>query len=437
MSPNNISKSYLFKLSIPIFFSNLAIPLVGIVDTGLMGHLGSEKYLAAVSIAASVITMIFWSFGFLRMGTVGLVSQAFGNKNYNDIVLIVSRYLIIALSAALFIILLKEPILYIINKSFQTSNETKELIGEYISTRIYSAPAELIIYVLVGLYLGMQKTTISSFLITFFCFGNIIFSSIFVLYLDLGVFGVALGTLASAYIVAIIFLTQTFFYFYKNFDVQVTYKKVMQKKKFLTLSGINFDIFIRTILLTFSFLWFNYLSSKLGEDFIAINAILLQFIIFASFILDAYAFSTEAVVGYAIGRKEKRIFLKTVSNSVQLSLVTGLVISAIYIIFSKSMINVLTSLEFLKFLSYEFIVWIVIIPPIASLCYQFDGIFIGASQTGEMRNAMIISFLLFIISSNLLVVNFGNHGLWLCLLFFMIIRFITLNYYFKTILKKF
>ena len=183
-------------------------------------------------------------------------------------------------------------------------------------------------------------------------------------------------------------------------------------------------------------MWFNYLSSKLGEDFIAINAILLQFIIFASFILDAYAFSTEAVVGYAIGRKEKRIFLKTVSNSVQLSLVTGLVISAIYIIFSKSMINVLTSLEFLKFLSYEFIVWIVIIPPIASLCYQFDGIFIGASQTGEMRNAMIISFLLFIISINLLVVNFGNHGLWLCLLFFMIIRFITLNYYFKTILKK-
>ena len=437
MSLNNISKSYLFKLSIPLFFSNLAIPMVGIVDTGLMGHLSSEKYLAAVSIASSLITMIFWSFGFLRMGTVGLVSQAFGNKNYYDIALIVCRYLIIALSISLFIILMKEPILYFVKKSFQTSLETQELIIKYISTRIYSAPAELTIYVLVGFYLGMQKTIISSFLITFFCLGNIILSSIFVLYLDLGVFGVALGSVVSAYITSGIFLIKTFFYFYKNLDTQLTLKKIMQKKKFISLTGINFDIFIRTILLTFSFLWFNYQSSKLGEDFIAINAILLQFIFFASFILDAYAFSTEAVIGYAIGRNEKKIFLKTVSNSVQLSVLTGIIISIFYLFFSKYIINILTSLEFLKFLSYEFLVWIIIIPPIASLCYQFDGIFIGASQTKEMRNGMIISFLLFIISSNFLIIKFGNHGLWLCLLFFMIMRFITLNYYFKTILKKF
>ena len=293
MSLNNISKSYLFKLSIPLFFSNLAIPMVGIVDTGLMGHLSSEKYLAAVSIASSIITMIFWSFGFLRIGTVGLVSQAFGNKNYNDIALIICRYLIIAFLAALFIVLMKEPIIYFVKKSFQTSLETQEYITEYISTRIYSAPAELTIYVLVGFYLGLQKTTISSFLITFFCLGNIILSSIFVLYLNLGVFGVALGSVVSAYITSGIFLIKTFFYFYKNLDTQVTYKKIMQKKKFISLTSINFDIFVRTILLTFSFLWFNYLSSKLGEDFIAINAILLQFIFFASFILDAYAFSPE------------------------------------------------------------------------------------------------------------------------------------------------
>ena len=190
-------------------------------------------------------------------------------------------------------------------------------------------------------------------------------------------------------------------------------------------------------MLTFSFLWFNYQSSRLGEDYVAINAILLQFIIFASFILDAYAFSTEAVVGYAVGKKDRKIFFKTVSNSVQLSLVSGVLISVLYLIFSKSLINIITSLEFLKFLSYEYLIWIILIPPIASLCYQFDGVFIGASQTKEMRNGMIASFLLFIISSNLLVVKFGNHGLWLCLLFFMMLRFITLNYYFKSILKKF
>ena len=433
----NTSKVYLFKLSIPIFFSNLGVPLVGLVDTGLMGHLSSEKYLAAVSIGSSIIAMVFWSFGFLRMATVGLVSQAFGNKDYNSITLTICRSLIVALLASFLIILIKEPILFLVKSSFQTSFETQELIEEYVSTRIYSAPAELIIYVLVGLYLGLQKTTISSFLITFFCVGNVILSTIFVLHLNLGIYGVALGTLCSAYLAAGIFLISTFFYFKRNFNIDVTFKKIMNKKKIFNLSSINFDIFIRTILLTFSFLWFNYQSSRLGEDYIAINTILLQFIVFASFVLDSYAFSTEAVVGYATGRKEKKNFLTVVSNSVQLSLITGAVISIFYLLLSKSIIDLLTSLEYLKYLSYEFIVWVIIIPPIASLCYQFDGIFIGASQTREMRNGMVLSFMLFIISSDILIIKFGNHGLWLSLLFFMIMRFITLNYYFKMILKKF
>ena len=200
MGQSYISKSYLFKLSIPIFFSNIAIPLVGIVDTGLMGHLNSEIYLAAMSIGTSVITMVFWSFGFLRMGTVGLVSQAWGAKNYNDIALTICRNLIAALFISIVIILLKTPILFLIQNSFKTSFETQALIEEYVSIRLYSAPAELTIYILVGLYLGLQKTKISSFLISFFCFSNIILSTIFVLYLNLEIFGVALGTLISSYL---------------------------------------------------------------------------------------------------------------------------------------------------------------------------------------------------------------------------------------------
>ena len=157
----------------------------------------------------------------------------------------------------------------------------------------------------------------------------------------------------------------------------------------------------------------------------------------ASFFLDAYAFSTEAVIGYAIGKKSEKSFLQVVKNSFQLSIVSGLIISFLYFISFKIIVSQLTDLDYLRYLAFNYFIWIVVIPPIASLCYQFDGIFIGASQTAEMRNGMIISVIIFITSSHFLVNNFGNHGLWLALLFFMIMRSITLNYSFNKILKRF
>ena len=433
----NMSKSYLFKLSIPIFFSNIAIPFVGLVDTGLMGHLGSEKFLAAISIATSVITMIFWSFGFLRMGTVGLVSQSLGRRDWNEITLIFVRNLIIALFFGLFIVLLKNPILFSIEHFFKISQDTQSLINEYISIRILSAPAELILYVLIGLYLGLQKTKTASLGVSIFCFGNIILSSIFVINFNLGISGAALGTLIAAYLSVIIFLLLSFFQLKTKYYGKLTSVKIFNKKKFFLLFRINSDIFIRTIFLTFSFLWITYQSSKLGENYLAINTILLQFVMMASFFLDAYAFTTEAVVGFTIGKKSKKYFLQAVTNSFQLSIATGLIISLIYFFSFQFIINKLTDLESLRYLAFNYFIWVVIIPPVASMCYQFDGIFIGASQTVEMRNAMILSVLIFITSSYFLINNFGNHGLWLSLLFFMIIRSITLNYYFNRILKNF
>ena len=205
----------------------------------------------------------------------------------------------------------------------------------------------------------------------------------------------------------------------------------------LKLLTINFDIFIRTAVLTFSFLWITYLGSKLGEDYLAVNAILMQFIILAAFFLDAYAFSTEGVIGFTIGRKNKKSFLSAVKNSMQLSFFTALIISIFYLIFFKQIINIITNIDILRFISYKHAIWIIIIPPIASFCYQLDGIFIGASQTKEMRNGMIVSVFSFIVLSIYLTKYFGNHGLWLSLLLFTLLRSLTLNYFFNKILKKF
>jgi len=438
-TPNlsNTSKSYLFQLSIPIFFSNIAIPFVGLVDTGLMGHLNSERYLAAISIATSVISLVFWSFGFLRMGTVGLVSQSLGRNNYNEIALIILRNLSIAFIIGFLILLLKNPILFFVEFFFKVSEETQQLINQYVSIRIYSAPAELTIYVLAGLFLGLQKTNISSLLISIFCFGNAILSTILVTVYDLEILGAALGTVISAYTSVIIFLIYTYLTLKNKISIRLNRSKIFNTKKLLTLFNINFDIFIRTIFLSFSFLWVTYQGSKLGENFLALNTILMQLIMMAAFFLDAYAFSTEAVVGYTIGKRSKKSFLEVVKNAFQLSFLTAIIISTLYLIFFETIISQLTDLEYLRYISLSYIVWILIIPPIASFCYQFDGIFIGASQTVDMRNGTIVSVILFILSSDFLISIYGNHGLWLSLLFFMIMRSISLNYYFKNILRRF
>ncbi len=331
--PANNSRKQILLLSIPVFFSNLAIPFVGIVDTGLMGNLGEAKFLAATSVATSVMTMIIWSFGFLRMGTVGIVAQLFARSDFREISRTLLRNFILAILISIMIILFKPLIIQLTNTYFVSSIETNELIETYISVRVISIPAELTIYILVGLFLGIQKTKISSFFIIILSILNIIFSSLFVLSFDQNVFGVALGTLIASYTTVILFSIFTYRYIIIKFKIVPSLQRLIVPSKIYNLLIINFNIFIRTIFLTFAFLWITFLGSKLGEDYIAINAILIQFILLASFFLDAYAFTIEGKVGYTLGKRNKKSFLTLVNNSIQLSFFTALIISAIYIFF--------------------------------------------------------------------------------------------------------
>ena len=434
---SNITRKQIFLLSIPVFFSNLAIPFVGIVDTGLMGNLGDAKYLAATSIATSVMTMIIWSFGFLRMGTVGIVAQLYAKSDYREIARTIIRNFLLAILISVILILFQNTIIKLTSIFFITSNETQELIKTYISVRVLSIPAEFVIYILIGFYLGIQKTKISSLFIIVLSSLNIIFSSFFVLSLSLNIFGVALGTLISSYITAILFSFFTYRFIIKNFQIIPSFQRIFITSRIIKLISINFDIFVRTIFLTFVFLWITFLGSKLGEDYVAVNSILIQFIFISAFFLDAYAFSTEGVIGYAVGRRNLKSFLLATKNSIQLSIFTALIISILYLIFFKQIINILTDIEILRFISYKHAIWIIVIPPVASLCYQFDGIFIGASQTKELRNGMMISVASFIVISIYLTKYLDNHGLWLSLLLFMVLRSLTLKMFFKKILKRF
>ena len=290
-----------------------------------------------------------------------------------------------------------------------------------------------------GFYLGIQKTFTSSLLIIISSLLNIILSIFFVRELNLNVSGVALGTLIAFYITITIFLIYTYFFIIKRFKIipRFNSRGILNPKKIFKLLDINFNIFIRTVLLTFSFFWISYLGSTLGEEYIAINSILIQFILISSFFLDAYAFSTESLVGYSVGRKSEKMFLSSVKNSIILSFTSGLIISFIFLICAKEIINLITDIEFLRYLSYKYLLWVIIIPPIASFCYQLDGIFIGSTHTKEMRNSMIVSVTIYITLSIFFTQELHNYGIWFSLLLFMILRASTLHFYFPRILKKF
>ena len=433
----NSSVKYILKLSIPIFFANLAIPMVGIIDTGLMGNLGNLSYLSATSVAANLFSMIFWSFGFLRMGTVGLVSQAYGKEDYSEVFNIILRNLVFVLVISLIIISLQGYIYRLSLNIFELSETTEKFYQDYFQIRIWSAPGELTLYIITGLFIGLQKTKISSLAIGLFSILNIILSIIFVSKFDLNIKGVAYGTLFSALFISISFLIYTFLYLNRMSKLKIKFDELIDLKKIKNIFNININIFIRTILLTFSFLWFTYLGSQIGEDYIAANAILINLVFLSAFILDAYAFSTEGMVGYSLGKKDITLFKKIVQNSFILSSITGLIISIIYFLINNFVINLMSNIEEIRNLSSSYAVWLIIMPLISSFCFQFDGIFIGVSQTKELRNAMIFSVFSYLVISIFLTGLMGNTGVWISLCIFMILRALSLYYYMDRIYLKF
>ena len=430
------SIKYILSLSIPIFFANLATPLVGIVDTTLMGNMSNQGYLTATSIASSFFSLVFWSFGFLRMGTVGLVSQSFGRNDYKSILNIVFRNLLFVISISILLILFQKQLLNLCLIFFDLSLDTEKKFNDYFNIRIYSSFFELTIYIVVGLFIGLQKTKISSVAIVLLSILNILFSSILVLKFNLNIKGVAYGTLLATGITSFLFLFYIFYYLRKYVYLNFNIKEIVNTSKLKNLLEINLNIFLRTILLTFSFFWFTYLGGRIGEEFIAANTILLNLIFLSAFILDAYAFSTEGIVGYSIGKKNKILFKNIVKNSVILSSLTGILISLFYLFFKNSFIDFMTDIENVRDISYQYSFWLVLLPFVSSFCYQLDGIFIGASQTQELRNAMFISVVIHLISSFMLVEGFGNQGLWISLTIFLILRALILVIYFNKIYLK-
>jgi len=416
----SINKEIL-KLAIPNILSNISIPLISSVDTILMGHL-SVNHLGAVGIASMIFNFIYWNFGFLRMGTTGISAQAYGENNPEKIRDTLGRAVLLALGISILVLLLAYPIQKISFSGMQVLASQTEMVTEYYYIRLLAAPATLCIYVFTGWFLGMQNAWYPLYITIVVNLINILVSYYCVTFLGLEVKGVAIGTVFAQYsgLILIMFLIK-----YKYAFLLHGYKlKVLatwsELSKFLR---INRDIFIRTVCLTIAFAYFYRSSSSQGETILAINLILLQFLNWMSYGIDGVAYASEALVGKYKGAQNWKNLKEVILKVIIWGGVFAALYSLVYWVFRIPLIRIFTNDNLLAQSAEEYVFWMAILPLFAFLSYVWDGIYIGLTASKSMRNLMLISLVIYLLSYQVFKQYFPlNHSLWIALLFFLLSR---------------
>ncbi|MCM8536278.1 MAG: MATE family efflux transporter [Lentisphaeraceae bacterium] len=430
-----MNKKFL-ALAIPNIAANLAAPILGIVDTSLMGHAEGLYMIGAVAIGSMIFNCIYWSFGFLRMGTTGITAQAYGATDNQECAATLGRSLVTALFIAFFIFILKEPIKQL---AFQltdgSSQDVLKNAAYYFDTRIWAAPATLCLYALTGWFLGMQNSVIPLFLAVFSNICNIILSLLFVKNMNMGTEGVALGTVCAQYIsliTALIIIYIKYKNIFSGFKLKVL-THIEPLKAFFT---VNKDIFIRTLLLVGTVSFFTAKSADFGEDILAANSILVQLGAVMAFAVDGYAYAAESFTGKFIGAKDTLSLKLLTKISFKWGLLTGLVFALIYWIGSSYIFAIFTDKELITSEANTYLIWALVACLINPISFIWDGIFIGATMSKAMRDSMIFCTLLVYIPAFLLLREYGNHGHWLAMTIFMIARGICMTAMAKPIYNK-
>ena len=419
----------------PIIISNISVPMLGAVDTAVMGHLPDPKYLGGVAIGAMVFTFIYWGFGFLRMGTGGLTAQAFGSQDADEVRACLARAAVIGIPAALILIVLQLPIASVAFSILEASAEVEALAQEYFFVRIWGAPATLMNFALLGWFIGCQNTKAALWHQLSLNGVNIVLDLVFVVWFGWGVAGVAAATaIADAVAVVIgLFLALPIL---RGLGGQFVRAKILEAGKIKRTVALNIDIFIRTICLVSAFAYFTAQGAAFGNVVLAANAVLLNFQTFMAHALDGFAHSAEALGGGAIGAKDRRAFRDAVRVSVFWGLVVAVGFSLLYLVAGPVIIDVLTGIETVRETGRDFLVWSAVMPLIAVFPFLLDGIFLGATRGATMRNAMIVSLMIYVACCYFLVPLWGNDGLWASLTIFMGARGLTLGVRYPALVKS-
>jgi len=430
---DNITNQTIWHLAGPMILANISIPLLGMVDTAVVGHLDSAHYLGGVAIGSLIFSFLFWGFGFLRMATTGLTAQAQGANNDKLTHKILQHSLLLAAVIAVTILVLQIPIsqlaFYLIDSSEQVTNAART----YFDIRIWSTPAILINYVILGWLIGRGATKQALFLVLAVTISNMVLDIIFVNYLGMDVDGVALASVIAEYIGLIVGLRILIHHgIGRDIFIRDPVTHRLHTQNWLQLHG---NIFIRTLCLIFSFAFFTTQGAKQGDIILAANAVLINFIIFMAFVLDGFANAIEVITGKAIGSKNRQQLKQGFKLSTMWAFSLACIFSVIYFLFGSDIIGLLTTIPEVVDIANDYLIWLIVIPVIAVWTYLFDGFFIGATRSVEMRNTMLFSTLFCYLPAWYLLQPLKNDGLWLALLIFLAARGISQSFYLSKILQ--
>ena len=425
-SSSNLTHKRVLGVAIPIVLANATIPILGAVDTGVVGQMGLAVPIGAVGIGAIIISAIYWLFGFLRMGTTGLTAQAIGSNDHSETSALLVRGILIGLGAGLVLIMTQIPLFSAALGIAPASFEVESLAQEYLKIRVYSAPAAIAIFGITGWLIANERTRAVLVLMLLINSINIVLDFVFVLRLGWGVEGVAFATLIAEWsgLFFGLWLARKGFKngYWKNWS------QIFDRARLTKMAKVNSDILIRSVLLEIAFVSFLFLGSSFDDATLAANQVLIQFLNITAYAMDGFAFAAEALVGKALGAKNRLIFRRSAVMTSQWGVGLVVVMAIAFYVFGNTIINVMTTAEDVRIVSYEYLPWMVLAPLVGAAAWMLDGIFIGATRTADMRNMMFISFCVYLIALAFLLPKYDNHGLWASLIIFSIARGVTLGY---------
>ena len=416
----------------PIILSNISVPLVGAVDTAVVGHLPEPQAIGAVALGALIFSFLYWGFGFLRMGTTGFVAQAYGAGDWRGLSDTLLRVLLLALALGLVTIVAGWPLIDFALYLLESSAEVEGLAADYAHIRIWSAPAVLCVYAFTGIFIGMHNTRAAFVMQLVLNISNMLLDLLFVLGFEWGVEGVALASLIAEYL-AVLVGTYLLRIQLGNAFARFDRARLLHRESLVRLFSANANIFIRTLCLLFAFSYFTAMSARQGEVILAANAILLHLQSIMAYGLDGFAHAVEALAGSAYGAGNRRQFRRAVYLTSFWGALVALLAGVVYLLLGAPIIKLFTSIDNVIDTALVYLPWMVVAPLISVWSFQLDGIFIGTSHTREMRNAMIVSLLTYLALLQWLIPAYGNHGLFLGLAVFMLIRALSLVFYFPGI----
>ncbi len=429
-----LSHGQVLSLAVPMIISNISTPLLGLVDTAVMGHLDSPQFLGAVALGGLIFSFVYWGFGFLRMGTTGLTAQAFGESDGGEIKIILLRAVLLSQLIAGLILLLNQPLAEFAFWLVDGSAPVEAMATRYFEIRIWSAPATLCMYVLAGWFLGMQNVKAPLLVVLVTNFSNIGLDIALVYYWKMGVAGVALASVIAEYLglaVALLTLRR------RLRPLGGSVRRLADVDKLSAMLAVNGNIFVRTWCLIFAFAFFTAQGARLGETILAANAVLLNFQTFMAYALDGFAHAAEALVGRAVGARNRDLLVASMKIAGIWSFAVAAAFVAVYGLYGQELIDLLTGLQPVRETAYRYLPWLIVMPLVAFGCYLFDGIFIGAMLTRQMRDTMLFSLFACYLPVWYWSREWGNQGLWLAMTAFMLARGLSMGFAFRRAMYRF